>query len=124
MDYPNGLGVIYKDIAPHQNLLFSVDGAASRSGEFKNMRGEDYVRNYWKQYPGILSGLESIETITNSNNETGYKAVYTLTNKIPSPAIDIFFELSTDSADLLHFSNGALDDTVFNTIVASFKKTR
>lgn len=123
VEYPNGLGVIYKDIPPHFNLLFSYDPASSRSGEFKNMKGEDYVKNYWRQYSG-LAGLKSFEVIKNSNDEKGYKAIYQLAGDIPSPAVDIFFELPGGGEEnFLHFSTGALDDTVFNTIVGSYKKT-
>lgn len=123
LEYPNGLGVVYKDIPPHLNLLFSYDPASSRSGEFKNLKGEEYVKNYWRQYSG-LTNLKSFEIIKNSNDETGYKAIYQLTGNIPSPAVDIFFELpSAGEGNFLHFSTGALDDTVFNTIVGSYKKT-
>lgn len=124
-EYANGLGVIYKDIPPHLNLLFSYDISASRSGELKAMKGEDYVKNYWKQFPGGLTGLKSFELIKNSNDEKGYKAVYQMSSDVPSPSVDIFFDLpgSTDDTDFVHFSTGALDDTVFNTIVGSYKRT-
>lgn len=124
IDYGNGLGVVYKDIPPHLNLLFSYDIASSRSGEFKNMKGEDYVKNYWKQYPGGLVGLKSFEVIRNSNDEKGYKAIYEIPNNVPSPAVDIFFDLPGGvDGDFIHFSTGALDDTVFNSIVGSYKRT-
>lgn len=124
IEYSNGLGVVYKDVTnAASNLLLSLDIAASRSGEFKNLKGEEYVKNYWRQYSG-LSGLQSFEVIKNTNDEKGYKAVYKLSNNIPSPAIEIFFELpGGEAGDFVHFSSGVLDDTVFNTIVGSYKST-
>src|SRR5688572_24784993 len=73
--FPTGLGIEHKDIPASSNLLYSLDLASSRAGEFASLTGEDYVRNYWKQYPG-LAGIKSMEAITNANKLQGYKAVY------------------------------------------------
>jgi hypothetical protein len=122
VEFPNGLGVDYKGIPIQFNLLYNLDFASSRSGELKNLKGEEYVKNYWKAFPGVFSGVKSFEVIKNSNDETGFKAVYNLANNVPPPGIDVFFELTPGSNDYVHFASGALDESVFNAIVGSYKR--
>lgn len=123
VEFPNGLGVDYKGIPALYNLLYNIDLASSRSGEFKNLRGEEYAKAYYRQFPGAFSGVKSFEVIKNSNDESGYKVVYSLPNNIQPPGTDIFFELTPGSGDFVHFASGSLDESVFNAIAGSYKKS-
>ena len=117
--FGNGMGIGYKELAPQNNLLYTMDIASSRSGELASLTGEDYVRNYWRQYPG-LTGVQSLEKITNGNNNTAYKAVYVIGNA-KEGKLEVFFELKDGSGDFVHFTSGILDQPLFDTIVGSFK---
>jgi len=118
--YSNGLGVPYKDIPGTSHLLYSLDLAASRSGEFKNMKGKEYVENYWRQFSGIAA-VNYVEEIVNEQKVKGWKANYKFTNGQDSPNTEIFFELKEDSGDFVHFASGVFDPAVFDKIVGSFK---
>ncbi len=117
--FPNGLGIEYKDIPASSNLLYSIDLASARAGEFGTLTGEDYVRNYWRQYPG-LAGLKSIEKIGNANKLEGYKAVY-LIGSGKEGKQEVFFELGGTTGNFVHFTSGILDKAIFDTVIGSFK---
>lgn len=117
--YENGTGIVYKDVTPSLNLLYTIDLAKNRTGEFKNIKGQDYVENYWKQYPG-LQGIESLMPIVNSQGYKGYKAFYYVLPNVKGNT-EIFFELGEDTGDFIHFSKGILSDDAFNTIIGSLK---
>lgn len=119
MEYPNGLGINYKQIEASGDLLFSADLASSRSGEFKDQKGDVYVKNYWRQYSGLTS-LKSYEAFTNQFNIKGHKATY-LNIANESPNNEVFFEYPLKSGDYIHFASGVLDQTVFDKIIDSFK---
>lgn len=117
--YPNGVGINYKELEAANNLLFSVDIGSSRSGEFKEMKGDNYVKNYWRQYSGLIS-LKSYEAFTNQFNVKGHKAQY-LNFANESPNQEVFFEFPGDLGSYVHFASGVLDQTVFDKIIDSFK---
>lgn len=117
--FPNGVGIPHKEISPQNNLLYSVDLAANRSGELSSVTGEDYVRNYWRQYPG-LAGIKSLEAITNSNSAKGYKAVYLIGDGREGKQ-EVFFELGDGTGNFVHFTSGILDQKIYDTIIGSFK---
>lgn len=117
--FPNGMGIAYKEIAPNINLLYSIDLAASRSGELSKLTGEDYVRNYWRQYSG-LTGIKSLETITNNNGNKAYKAVYIIGGAQEGNQ-EIFFELGEKTGNFVHFTRGILDQPLYDSIINSFK---
>lgn len=120
--YPNGLGVSYNEIQPQNNLLYSLDQASSRSGEFKSMTIANYPENYWRQFSGLTS-LKSVTRFTNSKNVKGARAMYVnVANETPST--EVFFEFPTKPGDFVHFGTGILSIEVFNTIVDSFKFTQ
>lgn len=119
IDYTNGMGVNYKEILAASNLLFSIDIASSRSGEFKDMKGDPYVKNWWRQYSGLTS-LKSYEAITNQYNVKGHKAQY-LNFANESPNIEVFFEFPNSPGDFVHFASGVIDNSVFDKIIDSFK---
>lgn len=118
--YTNGLGVPYKEIPGTSHLLYSIDLASSRSGEFKEMTGKKYVENYWRQFGGI-AGINYVEDIVNEQGVKGWRANYKFASGADSPNTDIFFELEKDSGDFVHFSSGVFDPAVFSKIVGSFK---
>ncbi len=117
----NGLFIVYKDIAPNINPLYTLDLASSRSGELAILKGEDYVRNYWRQYPG-LTGLKSLESIVNGSGAVGYKAVYIIGGTKEGNQ-EIFFELGNKTGDFVHFTPGILDPQLYDTIIGSFQYT-
>jgi len=117
--YSNGLGVPYKEIPGTSHLLYSVDLAASRSGEFGKMSGKEYVENYWRQYSGI-AGVNYVEEIVNEQGLQGYKANYKFANGQDSPNTEIFFELEDGSGDYVHFASGIFDEPVFDKIIGTF----
>ena len=119
--YKNGMGLEYKEFQPSWNLLYSVDLASSRSGEFKSLTGKNYVENYWRQYPG-LTGLKSVETIVNGLGTEGWKAIYKIGNQDGNT--EMFFELGKDSGNYIHFTKGILSQPVFDNIVGTFKVTK
>lgn len=118
--YPNGMGLNYKEIGANWNLVYSVDLASSRSGEFKNLKGKAYVENYWRQYPG-LAGVKSVEPIVNGKGVDGWKAIYKIGDKDGNQ--EIFFELGKDSGNFVHFTKGIFSQQVFDNIVGTFKIT-
>jgi len=118
--YSNGLGVPYKDIPGTSHLLYSIDLAASRSGEFKKMTGKQYVENYWRQFSGI-AGVNYVEGIVNEQGVKGWKANYKFASGQDSPNTEIFFEITADSGDFIHFASGIFEPSVFDKIVGSFK---
>lgn len=120
--FVNGAGIIYKDVQPNLNLLYNLELASLRTGEFKNLKGQAYVENYWKQYSG-LRGMASIEPIINSNGVKGYKAFYYVFPDVKGNT-EIFFELGENTGDFIHLSKGILTDDTFNTIIGSFKLTK
>lgn len=119
IEYPNGLGINYKEISAANNLLFSLDMASSRSGEFQDMKGDAYVKNYWRQYSGLVA-LKSYEAFSNQYNIKGHKATY-LNMANESPNDEVFFEYPTAPGDFVHFASGVLDKSVFDKIIDSFK---
>lgn len=119
VEYPNGIGINYKEISAANNLLFSVDLASSRSGEFKEMKADAYVKNYWRQYSGLTS-LKSYEAFTNQFNVKGHKAQY-LNFANESPNQEVFFEFPTLPGSFVHFASGVLDQSVYDKIIDSFK---
>lgn len=119
IEYPNGMGLNYKEIQAAANLLYAKDFASTRSGEFKEMKGDNYVKNYWRQFSG-LTGLKSYEAITNKENIKGHKAQY-LNFANESPNTDVFFEYPSVPGDFIHLSSGILDKTVFDKVIDSFK---
>ena len=120
--YENGMGIIYKDVTPNLNLLFNIELASKRTGEFKNLKGQEYVENYWKQYPGLL-GIHSLEPIVNSQGYKGYKAFYFVMPNTKGNT-EIFFELGDNTGDFIHFSKGILSDDTFNIIIGSFQSLK
>jgi len=120
--YPNGMGLAYKEINPASNLIYSIDLASSRSGEFKKLSGKAYVESYWKQYPG-LSGISSLEQIQNANSEKAWKSVY-LIGKNPGNT-EVFFELGeVDSGNFAHFTKGIFSQEVFDNMIGSFQQEK
>lgn len=117
--YDNGVGIIYKDVQPNLNLLYNLELASLRSGEFKDLKGQAYVENYWKQYSG-LKGMASTEPIINSSGSKGYKAFYYVFPNVKGNT-EIFFELGENTGDFIHFSKGILTEETFNTIIGSVK---
>lgn len=122
VEYANGLGINYKEIQAANNLLFSVDIASSRSGEFKDMKGDVYVKNWWRQFSGLTS-LKSYEAFTNQFNVKGHKAQY-LNFANESPNEEVFYEFPDKPGDYIHFASGILDKTVYDKIIDSFKWTK
>lgn len=120
--FPNGLGYSYNEIPATENLLFSIDLSASRSGEFKTMDISNYPENYWRQFSG-LTGVKETFKFTNSKNVKGQRAVYVNVNN-ETPSVDVFFEFPWKKGDFVHFGSGVLSPEVFNTIIDSFKFTR
>lgn len=119
VEFGNGIGIDYKEIGAANNLLYSIDLASSRSGEFKEMKGETYVKNYWRQYSG-LTALKSYSAFSNQFNVKGYKAQYTnFANE--SPNEDIFFEFPSLAGSYVHFASGIIDQPVYDKIIDSFK---
>ena len=119
VEYQNGLGINYKNIQAADNLLFSADIASSRSGEFKDMKGDVYVKSWWKQFSGLVS-LKSYEALTNQFNVKGHKAQY-LNFANESPNEEVFFEIPNRPGDFIHFASGILDKSVYSKIIDSFK---
>lgn len=119
VEYPNGMGIIYKQLQPQDNLLYSMDIASSRSGEFKEMKGEAYVKSYWRQYSGLVA-LKSSEAFSNQFNVKGFKAAY-LNFANESPNQEVFFESPENPGTFVHFASGVLDQSVYDKIIESFK---
>lgn len=118
--YVNGLGFPWRTIAASSNLLVSYELADARTGTFKTMTGEDYPKNYWKQFGG-LTGLKSFSPYTNKGGVAGWQAVYFYFTE--APTVDTFFEDPTVPGDFAHFSKGVLSDDVYNTVLDSFTWT-
>lgn len=117
----NGYGITYKEIAPNINHLYLYDPASGRQGELATLTGEDYVRNYWRQYSG-LTGVKILDKIINSNGLTAYKAVYVIGGKTEGNQ-EVFFETKAGSGDFIHFTRGIIDPAVYDSIINSFKFT-
>lgn len=115
--YPNGLGFPWRTLNPQSNLLVSYEPASSRAPAFKGLTGEDYPKNYWKQFVG-LTGLKSIQAYTNKGGVKGWQAIYLYGTD--TPTIDTFFEDPSSPGDYVHFSKGVLSDEVYNTLLDSF----
>lgn len=115
--YPNGIGFPWKTIQPQTNLLISFEPASVRSGVYKTMTGDEYVKNYWKQFGG-LTGLKSSVAFTNKDGVKGWQAVYFYGTE--TPTIDTFFEDPTAPGDYVHFSKGVLSDEAYKMILDSF----
>lgn len=115
--YPNGIGFTWKTLKSNTNLFISYEPAAARSGNFKTMTGEEYPKNYWKQYGG-LTGLKSLVEYKNKAGLKGWQAVYFYGPD--TPTIDTFFEDPKAPGDFVHLSKGVLADDVYNTILDSF----
>lgn len=120
--FPNGIGYNYHEIPASDNLIFSLDLAASRSGEFKSMTLDNYPENYWRQFSGLTAVKETTK-FTNSKNINGVRAVYVNVNN-ESPSVDVFFEFPEKRGDFVHFGSGVLSTEVFNTLIDSFKFTK
>lgn len=117
--FPNGMGIVYKDFPTAANLLYTVELASSRSGEMASLTGEDYVRNYWRQYQG-LTGISSLDSFTNNTGNIGYKAIYVL-GGAKTGNQEVFFELGEKTGNFIHFPSGILEQPLFDLIVGSFK---
>lgn len=117
-NFGNGLGLAYKEFNPPQNLIYSIDLAESRQGEFKDYKGGQYPENYWKQYPG-LTGIKSLEPIINGKGVAGWKAIYLIGQKEGNQ--EIFFELGEGSGNFVHFTSGILDQPVYDNIVGTYE---
>jgi len=117
-NFNNGLGLAYKEFDPPRNLIYSVDNAVDRQGDFKNYTGQQYVENYWKQYPG-LNGIKSLEPIINGKGIPGWKAIYLIGEKAGNQ--EIFFELGEGTGNFVHFTSGILDQPVYDNIVGTYE---
>lgn len=115
--YPNGIGFPWRTIQSATNLLISFEPSSVRSGNYKAMIGEDYPKNYWKQFGG-LSGLKTITPFTNKLGVTGWQAVFFYGTE--TPTIDTFFEDPKVPGDFVHFSKGVLADDVYSVVLDSF----
>ncbi len=100
-------------------MVFTVDLASSRSGEFKTMDLANYPESYWRQFSG-LTGTKEILRFSNSNGVKGARAVYVNVSN-ESPATEVFFEFPTRKGDFVHFGSGVLSPDVFNKIIDTFQ---
>lgn len=119
--YGKDLGVAYKELAPFasSNLLYIIDLADIRSGEFVTMGLVEYANNYWQQYSG-LTGIQSAESFTNVNGLRGMRAVY-INSQGETPSTEVFFEFPDRPGNFVHLASGVLEPSVFDRIVDSFR---
>ncbi len=97
---------------PGSNVLIGLDPKADPKQDKLT-----YVQNWWKQFSG-LTGVASIEQLTNSQGLKGYKARFVNTAGA-TPNLDVFFEIPGHPAYVIHLASGPLDEAVFAAIVDS-----
>jgi hypothetical protein len=108
-----------KDITPESNVLIGIDDLSKNTtrSQFINQPKTVYIRDWWKQFAS-LTGVKSIEPLTNSKGLKGYNVKF-LTTANESPNLDVFFEVPALPQYVIHLSNGILDPAVFAKIVDS-----
>ncbi|KKT72784.1 MAG: hypothetical protein UW69_C0081G0005 [Microgenomates group bacterium GW2011_GWA2_44_7] len=121
LPYTNGYNFAWRTLPAAGGLVISHDASSLRSGNFKTMKGEEYPKNYWKQYNG-LTGVKSVTPYTTKNSVSGWQAVYIYFGT-DTPTLDTFFEDPAVPGDFMHFSKGVLSDEVYKKVMDSFKWT-
>ncbi|OGG17202.1 hypothetical protein A3D77_00025 [Candidatus Gottesmanbacteria bacterium RIFCSPHIGHO2_02_FULL_39_11] len=109
----------WNGIPIEQNILLNIEKVDSRLPELSNKPKSEYVKVWYKSFPGLKS-LGKMEEFTTTTGLKGYKAWYVNTQG-EMPNVDIFLEVPQEKNLLIHLANGRLEEDVFNRIVDSME---
>lgn len=119
-DVNDPVGISWGNITPQANILLNIEDIGRRDPQYISLPKIEYVKNWYKYYPGGLKGVQKVDQFTNTNGLIGYKAVYI--NAVgAAPNVDIFFEIPGRPNLMVHLANGILDPDIFNRLVDSVK---
>lgn len=120
-DESDAVGIAWGNIPPEKNILLNLELIEKRDSNSLGKTKEEYVRN-WHQYFSGLKDISSLTTFVNSNDLTGYRAVF-INTADQTPNVDIFFEVPGRNDLMIHLANGILDPAIFDRVMDSVNVT-